>query len=68
MQHKINDLQQEFIKAGLKINIGKTKEMRINAKNKKPIQIVGNINENVENFTYLGNNVPIDGGAAKDVN
>jgi hypothetical protein len=33
MQDKINDLQQEFIKAGLKINIGKTKEMR-NAKNK----------------------------------
>jgi hypothetical protein len=65
---KINDLQQESIKAGLKINIGKTKEMRINAKNKNPIQIDGNIIENVENFTYLGSNVSIDGGAAKDVN
>jgi uncharacterized protein YabE (DUF348 family) len=31
MQDKINDFQQESIKAGLKINIGKTKEMRINA-------------------------------------
>jgi hypothetical protein len=32
MQDKINDLQQESIKAGLKINIGKTKEMNIIAK------------------------------------
>jgi hypothetical protein len=42
--------------------------MRINAKNKNPIQIDGNIIENVENFTYVGSNVSIDGGAAKDVN
>jgi hypothetical protein len=60
MLDKINYLQQESIKAGLKINIGKTKEMRINAKNKNPIQIDG--------FTYLGSNVSIDGGAAKDLN
>jgi hypothetical protein len=38
MQDKINDLQQESIKAGLKINIGKTKEMKINAKNKIKIK------------------------------
>jgi hypothetical protein len=68
MQDKINDLQQESIKAGLEINIGKTKEIRINAKNKNPIQTDGNIIENVKNFTYLGSNVSIDGGAAKDVN
>jgi hypothetical protein len=37
--------------------------MRINTKNKNPIQI----DENVENFTYL-RNVSIDGGATKDVN
>jgi hypothetical protein len=42
--------------------------MRINARNKNPIQIYGNIIETVENFTYLGSNVSIDGGAAKDVN
>jgi hypothetical protein len=42
--------------------------MRINAINKNPIQIDGNIIENVENFTCLGSNVSIDGGAAKDVN
>jgi hypothetical protein len=35
MQDKINDLQQESIKADLKINIGKTKEMNIIAKKKK---------------------------------
>jgi hypothetical protein len=28
---------------------------------KNPIQIDGNIIENVENFTYLGSNVSIDG-------
>jgi hypothetical protein len=42
--------------------------MRINANEKKPIQIDINIIENVENFTYLGSNVSIDGGVAKDVN
>jgi hypothetical protein len=36
MQDKRNDLQQESTKAGLNINIGKTKEMRINAKKQKP--------------------------------
>jgi hypothetical protein len=63
MQHKINDLQQEFIKAGLEINIGKTKEMRINAKTKNPYKLLAILMK-----MYLGNNVPIDGGAAKDVN
>jgi hypothetical protein len=42
--------------------------MRTNAKNKNPIQIDGNIIENVENFTYVGSNVSIDGAAAKDAN
>jgi hypothetical protein len=37
-------------------------------KNKNPIQIDGNVIENVENFTYLGSNISIDSGAAKDVN
>jgi hypothetical protein len=37
-------------------------------KNKNPIQIDGIIIENVENFTYLGSNVSVDDGAAKDVN
>jgi hypothetical protein len=32
------------------------------------MQIDGNIIENVENFTYLGSNVSIDAGVAKDVN
>jgi hypothetical protein len=40
MQAEINDLQQESIKAGLKINIGKTKEMKINAKNKNPYKLM----------------------------
>jgi hypothetical protein len=35
------------IKTGLKINIGKSKEMRINSKNKNPTQTDGNIIENV---------------------
>jgi hypothetical protein len=60
--------QPKSTKADLKINIVKTKEMRINAKNKNPIQIDGIIIENVENFTYLGSNVSVDGGAAKDIN
>jgi hypothetical protein len=42
--------------------------MRTNEKNKNPIQIYGNIIENVQNFTYLDSNVSIDGGTAKDVN
>jgi hypothetical protein len=38
----------------------KTKEMRINAKQKKKIQIGGSIIENVENVTYIGSNVSVD--------
>jgi hypothetical protein len=37
MQDTINALQQESIKAGLKINIGKTKEMRIYMQNTKTL-------------------------------
>jgi hypothetical protein len=52
--------------------IEREREMEIarnenNAKNKNPRQIDGNIIENVENFTYLGTNVSIDGGVTKDV-
>jgi hypothetical protein len=42
--------------------------MRINAKNKNPIQTDGNIIENVENFTYLVSDVAIDSGVTKDAN
>jgi hypothetical protein len=42
--------------------------MGINAENKNPTQIDGNIIKNVEKFTHRGSNVSIDGGATKDVN
>jgi len=68
MQAKINDLESESAKVGLVINIKKTEEIRVNAKNNRPLHIGNEIINRVEHFTYLGSNISADGGALKDVN
>jgi hypothetical protein len=67
MQSKLNDLVQESAKVGLVINIKKTEEIRVNARNNKPLQIGNECIKRVEHFTYLGSNISADGGASKDV-
>ena len=67
IQDKTNDLVKESKKVGLKVNIAKTKELRINNNSAEPIKINDEIVETVTNFTYLGSNVSKDGGCQKDV-
>jgi len=44
---------KESAKAGLKINVKKTKEMRIALTNKEPVYIHNEIISRVTQFTYL---------------
>ena len=74
MSSKFNDIQDKTTavkewaeKAGLKININKTKSMRLNAKIERPIKIDGQELEEVEEFTYLGSKVTKEVGASEDI-
>lgn len=67
MTLKKNDLAAESAKVGLKINVKKTKEMRVNAESNQPFTLYGEEVERVEKFQYLGSIISEDGGAAKDV-
>lgn len=66
-QEKLDDVIVESEKVGLRVNILKTKEMRLNNVSSEPIKINGEIIESVSDFTYLGSNVSKDGGCVKDV-
>ena len=52
---------------GLKINLEKTKAMRINARNLEKIVINGQDIENVNEFVYLGAKDCKEGGGMKDL-
>ena len=74
MSSKFNDIQDKTTavkewaeKAGLKININKTKSMRLNAKIEREIKIDGQELEEVDQFTYLGSKVTNEGGASEDI-
>ena len=45
----------------------KTKTMRINSTNKRPIKLNNEDIENVASFTYLGSVIAVDGGTERDV-
>jgi hypothetical protein len=47
MPSKCTDLEEESLKSRLQINLGKTKEMRINAKTDPPIKLDEKIIKNV---------------------
>ena len=67
MQEKTSLLAETSIKLGLRPNESKTKVMKINAKRKQPIKIKDTNLEEVEEFTYLGSIVNIEGGTDADV-
>jgi hypothetical protein len=62
MQKVLKRLEKESAKAGLKINVKKTKEMRIALNNKEPLYIYNEIIERVTQFTYLGSIIDNTGG------
>lgn len=67
MQEKLNDLAAESSKVGLKINISKTKDMRINVNTNEPLTLHGTEIEKVQEYQYLGSIVTEEGGTEKDV-
>jgi hypothetical protein len=52
---------------GLRSNLGKTKVLRITAKNQTKITIDGKDIEEVQEFTYLGAKVCQEGGGMEDL-
>ena len=56
----------EARRVGLKINIEKTKAMRINASNQEKIIINGQDIEDVDEFVYLGATLCKEGAGMKD--
>jgi hypothetical protein len=67
MQEKTSLLAETSVKLGLRPNKSKTKVMKINAKREQPIKIKDTNLEEVEEFTYLGSIVNIEGGTDADV-
>jgi hypothetical protein len=67
MKEKLEDMNMEAVKFGLKMKASKTKAMKINSKIKTKLEVNGNIIEETEKFQYLGSLVKIDGGAEEDV-
>uniref|UniRef100_A0A1B0GLA1 Uncharacterized protein n=1 Tax=Lutzomyia longipalpis TaxID=7200 RepID=A0A1B0GLA1_LUTLO len=61
-----DDLSSRSGAAGLKINVGKTKSLSVNAP-ASSFTVAGQVVENVEAFQYLGSQITSDGGAKTDV-
>jgi len=67
LQQKTTKLEANAAKVGLKLNDKKCKVMKSNSKNSVKLKVGPNDVEEVENFTYLGANVTMDGGGTADV-
>ena len=68
MQEKTNKLQNEALKLGLRVNIAKTKAIRINNRQNEILKLGEREIEEVQHFTYLGSVVSKGGGTEEDVN
>ena len=66
-QTKVQRLGRNSEGTGLKINIDKTKVLRLNAKRQDPIKINGIDVEDTDSFGYLGAIVNNSGGAEQDI-
>jgi hypothetical protein len=58
---------KEAQNTGMKINSQKTKEIRVNPKNKDRFYLKGRETEEVNKFCYLGCMVSLDRGANEDI-
>ena len=67
MQRKLDRLERYARAVGLKINIAKTENMRINANNYRMIRCDDQPLREVDNFTYLGSKVTCSGGREEDI-
>ena len=68
MQQKTERLQEKNIQLGLKINVGKTKVMKLNSRSSEPISLgVVLLRKYKTSSTSIGINISANGGADKDV-
>ena len=67
MQKMLERLEKESARAGLKINVKKTKEMCIALNNKEPLCIHNETTERVTQFMYLGSIIDNTGGTEADI-
>ena len=67
MKVKGERLQKTGGRVGLKINIQKTKEMRIGVRQQEPLELHGEAVEIVSEFTYLGSIINEIGGPDEDI-
>ena len=66
-QEKTVALQSAYAREDRKINIGKTREMRIQVRDGNPIYIGNEDFQRVDNFSYLGSVVRVTGGTEEDI-
>jgi hypothetical protein len=67
MQEKTNALERNAEKLGLKVNVSKTKVMRVNEKQDSAVTLNSVALEEVNHFTYLGSVVSKTGGTEEDI-
>jgi len=67
MQDKLSEFADLALEAGLRINIRKTKSMRLGAKVRTSFVLRGGAIEEVVEFCYLGSVVLSSGGAESDI-
>ncbi|GAG69796.1 unnamed protein product [marine sediment metagenome] len=67
LQEKTTRLNDEAKRVGLRVNVDKTKVMRINAKSQENIEIDGMSLEEVEEFVYLGATIGKEGGGTSNM-
>ena len=67
MQQKTERLQEKSSQLGIKIDVGKTKVVKVYSRSSEPISLESGTVEEVQDFIYLGSNISTNGGADKDV-
>jgi hypothetical protein len=67
MQTKLDDLVKESQKVGLRVNIAKTKDLRVNNGTTEAFRIGGEAIERVDDFLYLGSKIDENGGTLLDI-
>ena len=67
MKVKGERLQETGGQVGLKINVQKTKEVRISVRQQEPLERVGEAVERVSEFKYLGSIINETGGIDEDI-
>ena len=67
MQAKVTRLAKISANTGLRISKSKTKVMGVKTRNVDNIKLDGEAIDEVEDFTYLGNNISKDGGSDRDI-